>query len=154
MHTFLENFHQGVKYSAQIESHQSQLKIEEKIVEQYIIIYICLVNWILEFGKFSKKHRKIKVCSIKVKSLWRITPNRETIKKIRNQPSIHATLIISILNIMVIDQILTSDVDWRIISSQIVRNRTLRIKKFTGTRKSLKLVRTDIWKWIRCRTTV
>ena len=34
MHTFLDNFHQGEKYSAQIASHQSELKIEEKFTDQ------------------------------------------------------------------------------------------------------------------------
>ena len=64
--------------------------------------------------------------------------NRKTIKAIINQPSTHATLIIGILNIMARNQILTSNVDWRIISLQIVRNRTLQIRKLTGTWKSLK----------------
>ena len=31
MHTFLDNFHQGGKYSAQIASHQVELRREEKI---------------------------------------------------------------------------------------------------------------------------
>ena len=30
MHTFLDNFHQGEKYSAQIASHQAELRREEK----------------------------------------------------------------------------------------------------------------------------
>ena len=30
MHTFLDNFHQGGKYSAQIASHQAELRREEK----------------------------------------------------------------------------------------------------------------------------
>ena len=34
MHTFLDNFHQGGKYSAQIASHQSGLRKEEKITDQ------------------------------------------------------------------------------------------------------------------------
>ena len=34
MHTFLENSHQGGKYSNQIASHQPELKREEKIVDQ------------------------------------------------------------------------------------------------------------------------
>ena len=34
MHTFLDNFHQGVKYSAQIASHQAELRIEEKFTDQ------------------------------------------------------------------------------------------------------------------------
>ena len=34
MHTFLDNFHQGGKYSAQISSHQVELRIEEKFTDQ------------------------------------------------------------------------------------------------------------------------
>ena len=34
MHTFLDNFHQGGKYSAQIASHQAELKREEKFTDQ------------------------------------------------------------------------------------------------------------------------
>ena len=34
MHTFLDNFHQGGKYSAQIESHQAELRREEKFPDQ------------------------------------------------------------------------------------------------------------------------
>ena len=34
MHTFIDNFHQGGKYSAQIASHQAKLSIEEKITDQ------------------------------------------------------------------------------------------------------------------------
>ena len=34
MHTFLDNFHQGGKYSAQIASHQAELRREEKFTDQ------------------------------------------------------------------------------------------------------------------------
>ena len=34
MHTFMDNFHPGVKYSAQIASHQAELRIEEKFTDQ------------------------------------------------------------------------------------------------------------------------
>ena len=34
MHTFLDNFHQGGKYSAQIASHQAELRREEKFTVQ------------------------------------------------------------------------------------------------------------------------
>ena len=33
MYTFLDNYHQGVKYSAHMESHQDYLRREEKIVD-------------------------------------------------------------------------------------------------------------------------
>ena len=34
MHTYLDNFHQGGKYSAQIESQQEELRREEKFTDQ------------------------------------------------------------------------------------------------------------------------
>ena len=34
MHTFLDNFHQGGKYSAQIASHQAELRREETLTDQ------------------------------------------------------------------------------------------------------------------------
>ena len=34
MHTFVDNFHQGGKYSAQIASHQTELKREETFTDQ------------------------------------------------------------------------------------------------------------------------
>ena len=34
MHTFLDNFHQGRKYSAQIASHQAELRSEEKFTDK------------------------------------------------------------------------------------------------------------------------
>ena len=34
MHTFLDNFHQGGKYSAQIASHQAELRREEKFTDK------------------------------------------------------------------------------------------------------------------------
>ena len=34
MHTFLDNFQQGGKYSAQIASHQAELRREEKCTDQ------------------------------------------------------------------------------------------------------------------------
>ena len=34
MHTFLDNFHQGGKYSAPIASHQAELRREEKFTDQ------------------------------------------------------------------------------------------------------------------------
>ena len=34
MHTFLDNFHQGGKYSAQIARHQAELRGEEKVTDQ------------------------------------------------------------------------------------------------------------------------
>ena len=37
MHTFLDNFHQGEKYSAQIASHQAELRREEKFNDQKLL---------------------------------------------------------------------------------------------------------------------
>ena len=69
--------------------------------------------------------------------------NSESKKGIWNHTLIHATLIISVMSATVRNQIRASDVDRMIISSQIFQNHTLQIRKFTVTRKSLKIVRTD-----------
>ena len=37
MHTFLDNFHQGGKYSAQMASHQAELRIEENFTDQNVL---------------------------------------------------------------------------------------------------------------------
>ena len=81
--------------------------------------------------------------------LRNVLRNIERKRSIRNHPLIHAILIIIVMNITVGNQIHASDVDWRIISSQIFRNRTLQIRKLTGTRKTLKLVHTDQRKQIK-----
>ena len=64
--------------------------------------------------------------------------NMESKRAIRNRPSIHATLIINIMNVTVRNQIRSSDVDHRIIPLQIVRNWTLWERKFTGTMENPK----------------
>ena len=46
---------------------------------------------------------------------------RERKMAIRNNPSIHTTLMISIMNVTVGNQICASDVDWRMISLKIVQ---------------------------------
>ena len=37
MHTFLDKFHQGGKYSAQISSHQSEFRREENLTDQKLL---------------------------------------------------------------------------------------------------------------------
>ena len=39
MHTFLDNFHQGGKYSAQIAIHQAELRIEENLLIKNIYLF-------------------------------------------------------------------------------------------------------------------
>ena len=68
--------------------------------------------------------------------------NSESKKATRNHTLIHTTLRIIVINITVGNQIRATDVDRSIISSQIVQNRTLQDRNFTGTLKILKLVRT------------
>ena len=44
MHTFLDNFHQGGKYSAQIASHQAELRREQKFTYQKLLNISSLQN--------------------------------------------------------------------------------------------------------------
>ena len=39
MHTFLDNFHQGGKYSSQIASHQAEHRREEKFTDKNIYLF-------------------------------------------------------------------------------------------------------------------
>ena len=39
MHIFLDNFHQGLKYSSQIASHQAELRREKKITEHFFDLF-------------------------------------------------------------------------------------------------------------------
>ena len=39
MHTFMDNFHQGEKYYAQVASHQEKLRREETFTDQNIYLY-------------------------------------------------------------------------------------------------------------------
>ena len=80
--------------------------------------------------------------------------NRETKRYILNQPKTLATIIIIIMDVKFVNQIRASDVDRRIISSQIVQKWTLWINKFTRAPKILKLVCTDQQKYIRNNKTV
>ena len=44
MHTFLDNFHKGGKYSAQIASHQEELRREERSTDQIYLSISILQN--------------------------------------------------------------------------------------------------------------
>ena len=65
-----------------------------------------------------------------------------------NNPSIHAIIVMRVLNVTVGNQIRASDVDWRIISLQILD------KKVHCNTEKPQLVRTDKRKYIRHRETV
>ena len=44
MHTFLDNFHQGGKYSSQIAIHQVELRTEEKFIDKKLIEHFITTN--------------------------------------------------------------------------------------------------------------
>ena len=53
MHTFLDNFHQGGKYSSQIASHQAELKREKKFTDQKSLKISSLHNYYLNLDRRS-----------------------------------------------------------------------------------------------------
>ena len=53
MHTFLDNFHQGGKYSTQIASHQAELRREEKFIDQKSLNISSLQTVYLNLGSSS-----------------------------------------------------------------------------------------------------
>ena len=72
IHTFLDNFHQGGKYSAQIASYQAELRREEKFTDQkYLSISSLQTDYlnldsISGFGRNSERantvHKKCTFC--------------------------------------------------------------------------------------------
>ena len=65
MHIFLDNFHQGVKYSAQIDSHQAELRREGKFTDQKYLSISSLQNDYLnlynssDFGENSERENTV-----------------------------------------------------------------------------------------------
>ena len=53
MQNFLDNFHQGGKYTAHIESHKPELGIEEKFTNQKYLSIISLQNYYLNIYSIS-----------------------------------------------------------------------------------------------------
>ena len=75
MHTFLDNFHQSGKYSAQLASHQAELRREEKYPDQkclnisslqidYLNIDNSLQGYIRHNEKANSTHTKCTYCGI------------------------------------------------------------------------------------------
>ena len=119
-----------------------------------MIIYICLDIDYLKLDNSVRNTERSNSAQSRCSHCGRLLTNRERIREIRYLPSINATLIIILPNVTVGNHIRASDVDWRVTSLQIFQNQTLLIRKFTGTWKILKLVRTDQRKQIRHWTTV
>ena len=65
MHIFLDNFHQGGKYSSQIASHQAELRREEKSTDQKSLPILSLQTDYLNidsssgYGKFSERENLV-----------------------------------------------------------------------------------------------
>ena len=101
------------------------MRREEEIVDQtslsisdLIIDYLNLDNSVRNNERTSFLNQG--AVTVEVHSeMKNYSSNREIIRSIRNHPSINATLIISVLNVMVGNQIRASDVDKRIISLKI-----------------------------------
>ena len=75
MHTFLDNFHQGGKYSAQLDSHQEELRREENYLDQECLDisslqtdYLNLDNSVSESSRHNERshsvHKKCTFCGL------------------------------------------------------------------------------------------
>ena len=71
MHTFLDNFHQGGKLSAQLASHQTELRREEKFTDQKSLNISSLQTDYLNLDSSSSGSREIQLCSGKLHIFWR-----------------------------------------------------------------------------------
>ena len=74
MHTFWGFSSKGGLFSSDIQP-SSIIENRGYIFWSRILIFICLANWLLELGYLKKIHRKIKFCSTKIHSLWRLSSN-------------------------------------------------------------------------------
>ena len=63
MHIFLDNFHQGGKYSAQIASHQSELRRGEKFTDQKYLSILSLQTDYLNLDSNSGFRRDIEIAN-------------------------------------------------------------------------------------------
>ena len=90
MHTFLDNFHQSGKYSAQLASHQAELRREEKYPDQKCsnisslqIDYLNIVNSLSVSSRHGEKansvHTKCTYCGLSNHSV------EKCFKKIRKE---------------------------------------------------------------------
>ena len=74
MHTFLDNFHQGEKYSNQISSHQAELNREETFTDQKSLSISSLQTDYLNMYKssgFGRNSERAKTCLKEVHFFWR-----------------------------------------------------------------------------------
>ena len=53
MQNFLDNFHQGGKYTAQVASHQAELRRQENITEQIVLSITSLQTYYLNLDNSS-----------------------------------------------------------------------------------------------------
>ena len=150
IHTFLDNFQKFGKYYAQIAIYQVELRRQEKFINEKLFSLSDLKIDYLNLENSVRNNERERIflnqgaVTVEVNTQPRNDlSNREKKKAIKNHTSIHATQIISIMNVTVGNQMRASYVDWKIILSQIFRNQKLRIRKFTGTIKIQKLVRID-----------
>ena len=74
MHTFLDNFHQGRKYSAQIASYQSELRREETFTDKKLLNISSLqtdyINLDIRSG-FGTNSERVKTVQTKCTFWWR-----------------------------------------------------------------------------------
>ena len=61
MHTFMDNFHQGGKYLAQIASHQAELRREETFTDQKSLNISSLQTYYLNLDSSSGSSRNIEI---------------------------------------------------------------------------------------------
>ena len=74
MHTFLDNFHQGGKYSVQIARHQARLRRDKTFTDQKYLSILSLQTDYLNLESssgFGINNERAKHCSDKVHPLWR-----------------------------------------------------------------------------------
>ena len=111
MQTFSENFHQGGKYFSQIASHQAEFRREERFIDlKSLSISDLQIDYLDLENSVRNNEREIFLnqgaVTVVVYNQLRNTLSKSKSKKaIINHPLIHATLMISVLDVTVGNQI-------------------------------------------------
>ena len=117
MLTCLNKLYQVGEYSSKIASHQSELSGEEKIFDQKSLSISDLqIDYLNLDNSVRNNDRRVLInqgaVTVEVHTQLRnYLSNRKNKNAIRNHPSIHATLIIKIMNVKVANKISALDVD-------------------------------------------
>ena len=97
MRTFLDNIHQGGRYSAQIASHQAELRREERFTDQKSLSTSSLQTEYLNLERSSVLEKIVKEETLFIKSTFLVEvliTLQKNVSKVSNRQSKHSVLLV------------------------------------------------------------